>query len=149
MGLLPDMSNCGLRMRRECRGRFPNHRLQRKPLVNDPSMHHATCVTHVPWCMSGSLTRDGREIVPGIPGACTTRNTTYLTGGPLHANCSNILRHPGLSPGPELTTYERLVKNGSFYMVNIVVADVLATQGALASATPILTKGPELTTGDW
>ena len=22
-------------------------------------MHHSTCVTHVPWCMSGSLTRSG------------------------------------------------------------------------------------------
>ena len=26
------------------------------PLVSDPDMHHGTCVTHVPWCMSGSLT---------------------------------------------------------------------------------------------
>ena len=24
--------------------------------VNDPDMHHGTCVTHVPWCMPGSLT---------------------------------------------------------------------------------------------
>ena len=24
--------------------------------VSDPDMHHDTCVTHVPWCMSGSLT---------------------------------------------------------------------------------------------
>ena len=23
---------------------------------SDPDMHHGTCVTHVPWCMSGSLT---------------------------------------------------------------------------------------------
>ena len=43
---------------------------QRKPLVSDPGMHHGTCVTHVPWCMSGSLTRSGGENVPGIPGAC-------------------------------------------------------------------------------
>ena len=41
-GLLPDTQNCGLRMRRECRERFPRHRLQRKPLVNDPGMHHGT-----------------------------------------------------------------------------------------------------------
>ena len=27
------------------------------PLVSDLGMHHDTCVTHVPWCMSGSLTR--------------------------------------------------------------------------------------------
>ena len=26
MGLLPDMQNCGLRMRRECRERFPRKR---------------------------------------------------------------------------------------------------------------------------
>ena len=25
------------------------------PRVSDPDMHHGTCVTHVPWCMSGSL----------------------------------------------------------------------------------------------
>ena len=36
MGLLPDTENCWLRMRRECRERFPRHRLQRKPLVSDP-----------------------------------------------------------------------------------------------------------------
>ena len=49
---------------------FPRRRFQRKPLVSDPGMHHGTCVTHVPWCMSGSLTRGDRENVPGIPGAC-------------------------------------------------------------------------------
>ena len=26
------------------------------PRVSDPDMHHGTCVTHLPWCMSGSLT---------------------------------------------------------------------------------------------
>ena len=46
MGLLPDTSNCGLRMRLGCRERFPRHRLQRKPLVSDLGMHHGT------WCMS-------------------------------------------------------------------------------------------------
>ena len=70
-------------MRRECWERFPHHRLQRKPLVRDPGMHHGTCVTHVSWCMLGSLNRghDGGENVPGIPGACTTCNFTYLTRG--------------------------------------------------------------------
>ena len=33
-------------------------------------MHHGTCVTHVPWCMSGSLTCGDRNNVPGIPGTC-------------------------------------------------------------------------------
>ena len=67
MGLLPDTENCGLLMHQECRERFPRHRLQWKALVSDPSMHHGTCVTHVPWCMSGSLNRGGGENVPGIP----------------------------------------------------------------------------------
>ena len=49
---------------------FPRRRFQRKPLVSDPGMHHGTCVTHVPWCMSGSLTRGDGENGPGFPGAC-------------------------------------------------------------------------------
>ena len=28
------------------------------PRASDPGMHHGTCVTHVPWCMPGSLTND-------------------------------------------------------------------------------------------
>ena len=39
-------------------------------------------VTHVPWCMSGSLTCGGGENVPGIRGACATRNFMYLQRGP-------------------------------------------------------------------
>ena len=38
---------------------FLRLRLQRKLLASEPDMHHGTCVTHVPWCMSGSLTRGG------------------------------------------------------------------------------------------
>ena len=64
-------------------GTFSRNRLQRKRLVNDPGMHHGTCVTQVPWCMSGSLTRGFGENVPGIPGACATRNFTYLARGTL------------------------------------------------------------------
>ena len=90
MGLLPDTLNCGLSMRRECRERFSRHRFQRKPLVSDPSMHRGTCVTHVPWRMLGLLTRGGGENVPGIPGACTTRNFTYLARGPLMTWISNV-----------------------------------------------------------
>ena len=68
-------------MRRECRKRFPRHRFQRKPLVSDAGMHDGTCVTHVLWCMSGSLSRAGGKTVPDIPNACSTRNFTYLTRG--------------------------------------------------------------------
>ena len=49
---------------------FPRRRFQMKPLVSDPGMHPGTCVTHVPWCTSGSLTCGDGENVPGIPGAC-------------------------------------------------------------------------------
>ena len=82
MGLLTDMLNCGLCMRGECREHFPRRRLQMKPLISGPEMHHGTCVTHVPWCMSGSLTRGGGENVPGIAGACATLTFTYLVRGP-------------------------------------------------------------------
>ena len=37
--------------------------------------------THVPWCMSGLLTRGGGENVPGIPGACATHTFSYLARG--------------------------------------------------------------------
>ena len=50
----------------------PRRRIQRKLLVSDPGMHHGTCVTHVPWCTSGSLTHGGGENVPGILGACAS-----------------------------------------------------------------------------
>ena len=49
---------------------FPRRRFQRETLVSDPGMHHGTCVTHVPWCMSGLLTCGDGENVPGIPGVC-------------------------------------------------------------------------------
>ena len=78
MGLLSDIYDFGSRMR--C---FPRHRLQRKLLVSDLGMHHGTCVTHVPWCMSGSLTRGGGENIPSISGTCATGNYMYLVRGPL------------------------------------------------------------------
>ena len=72
-----------------CAGKAGNvshrHRIQRKPLVNDPGMHHGKCVTHVPWCMSRSLTRGGGESVPDIPGACATHHFTHLIRGPLRS----------------------------------------------------------------
>ena len=69
-------------MCRECRERFPRHRLQMKPLGSDPGMYHGTCVTHVSWCMPGLLPDGGGENVPGIPGACAARTFTYLTRDP-------------------------------------------------------------------
>ena len=62
------------------------------PRVSDSDMHHGTWVTHVPWCMPGSPTSGfllsrWRENVPGISGACTTHNFTYLVRGP----CARII----------------------------------------------------------
>ena len=45
----------------------PRRRLQRKPPVSDFSMHHGTCVTHVPWCMSRSLTAVAGKTFPAFP----------------------------------------------------------------------------------
>ena len=54
-------------MRRECQERFVRHRLQKKPLVSAPGMHHGTYMTHVPLCMSRSLTSGGGETFPAFP----------------------------------------------------------------------------------
>ena len=54
-------------MCRECLERFSHHRLQRKPLVSNTGMLHGTCITHVPWCTLGSLTRGGEKTFPEFP----------------------------------------------------------------------------------
>ena len=71
---------------------FPPLPHQRKPQVSDLGMHHGTCVTHVPWCMSGSLTHGGGENVPRIPRACATRNLTFLAKGlmPIIQYCATL-----------------------------------------------------------
>ena len=66
----------------------PRRRFQRKPQVSDPGMHHGTCVTHVPWCMSGSLTCGDGESVPSIPGACALAILRIWQDA--HRKCSNI-----------------------------------------------------------
>ena len=76
--------------RRLCRERFPRHRHQMKLLFSDPGMHHGTCVTHVPWCISGSLTSGGAENIPGIPGACATHNFTYLSWQEAHWSLTKL-----------------------------------------------------------
>ena len=72
MGLLPDTQNCGLCMRREYRERFTTSQRSR----------HASQHVRDARAVSGSLTRYGGENVPGIPGACATRNFVYLVRGP-------------------------------------------------------------------
>ena len=41
-------------MHQECRERFSRHRLQWKPLVSDPGMHHGTCVWIMAWHRIGA-----------------------------------------------------------------------------------------------
>ena len=96
-------------MRRRWRERFPHHRIPRKPLVSDPVMHRGTCVAHVLWCMSGAATRGGGKNVPGIPGACATRNFTYLARGPWFNRIGsrfNMLRDNKARIQPIIWTYE-------------------------------------------
>ena len=58
--------NCGLRMRRECRERFPRHQSQRKPLVNDPVIHHGTWRTCRDECLDRLLEVTGKTF-PAFP----------------------------------------------------------------------------------
>ena len=48
-------------------GTFPRYPFQRKSLVIYPGVHHGTCTTHVPWCMSGSITLGGGKTFPAFP----------------------------------------------------------------------------------
>ena len=91
-------------MRRECREGFPHHWLQRIQLVSDPGMHHGTCVTHVLWCMSESLTRGGGEKVPGIIGACATRTFVYLVKRSML--CASCHSEPGSLFNIKMSSYQ-------------------------------------------
>ena len=42
--------------REPCKGYFLLVLLLAIVIVSHPDMHHGTCVTHVPWCIPGSLT---------------------------------------------------------------------------------------------
>ena len=86
------------------------------PRVSDPDMHHGTCVTHVPWCIPGSLTSGFLccpcgENVFSIPGACTTLNFMYLVRGSLYKwsgdNCYDCKSKliPSSSPRDFITLY--------------------------------------------
>ena len=71
--------------------------------VRDPDMHRGTCMTHVPWCLPGSLTSGflwsrWRGKVPGIPGAFVTRNFTYMLRGPWKGPSKS-----SLGPGKKFT----------------------------------------------
>ena len=78
-------------------GTFPPcRRFHRKPLVSDPGMHHGTCVTHVPWCMSGSLTCGDRGKCSRHSRRMRTRNFAYLARGPCSDREDIFVLHDGI-----------------------------------------------------
>ena len=88
MGLLPDMQFCGLRLRRECRERFPHHPLQRKPLVSYPSMHHGHVGIANPrwWGKRSRYSRCMRN-----PQICGKRPIAQIVMHWVHIFCPNRL----------------------------------------------------------
>ena len=78
---------------------FPPPISKETGIVSDPGMHHGTCVTHVPWCMWGWLTRGGGE---NVPGACATRNFPYFARGQSGHATENPREMFSRNPEPDL-----------------------------------------------
>ena len=53
-GMLWVWASCQIRISARCAWGMPGT-FSPPPWVSDPDMNHGTCVTHVPWCMLGSL----------------------------------------------------------------------------------------------
>ena len=86
---------------------FPRRQFQRKLLVSDPGMHHGTCVTHVPWWMSRSLTSDGGENDPGIPGACAPAILRIWQEAHVDGLCHHV---DGAYPGTQVASNHRQLR---------------------------------------
>ena len=127
---------CGLHMHRECRERFSRCRIKRKPLVSDPGMHHGTCVTHVPWCMTGSLTHSGGKNVPGVSGACATRNFTYLVRGPWQWKQNIPMQSPFVSFTMTVLHHIYTRVSGSGFRIPICQLTCVFLSGPPVSPTP-------------
>ena len=146
-GPLPYTYNCGLRMRWECSKRFPRHRDQMKPLVSDPRMHHGTCDTHVPWCMSQSLTRSGSENVLVFPAQAQSTNLRIWQEAP--GKISSIVGWQWLSPTSFLSILKRLLVLFSFHHWHLFHLVTFADQPKIQTYMSIkdilnLRKPPEL-----
>ena len=112
-------------MHRECRVRFPHHWLQRKPLVNDPGVHHGTYVTCGQRLISESLTRGGGENVPGIPNACETRNITYLARGPSQGDADVSIKLQGFILKPLLWRFDTIgISSNTVFVMRSYLPDV-------------------------
>ena len=81
----------------------PHRRFRMKPLVSDPGMHHGTCVTHVPWCMSGSLTCGGGE---NVPGACAPA-ILRIWQEAHEMKCQRVLSKNGLFQNDDYDVHKR------------------------------------------
>ena len=84
MGLLSDTQNYELRMRWECRARSSRHRGLAIPTFITARASRTCRDACRDRYLAVSFEVGGGENVPGIPGACATRNFTYLVRGPLH-----------------------------------------------------------------
>ena len=56
MGMLSSWASCQVRKIAGAHAPGMLGTFSPPPQVSDPDMHYGTCVTHVPWCMPGSLT---------------------------------------------------------------------------------------------
>ena len=65
------------------------------PQISDPDMHHGTYVKHIrDRLLAVFFEVDGGENVPGILGACSIRNFTYLVSALLPHNISISVMSP-------------------------------------------------------
>ena len=55
-GVMSPWASCQIRIIAGCACAEMPGTFSPSPRVSDPDMHHDTCVTHMPWCMPGSLT---------------------------------------------------------------------------------------------
>ena len=113
--------------------------------VSDPDMHHGTCVTHVPWCMPDALKSAVGENVPGIPGACATRNFTYLVRGPWNAaqftvQCRKYIQVE-ITMGKHCTPFTEIVRKHTI-MFDFVIT--INNDGLSIMKTPTLEMTPQI-----
>ena len=93
MGLLPNTSNCGC----ACVGNTGDV----FPATAGKQSRHARAVMHAGIANSRfPLNSAAGENVPGIPGACTTRNFTYLVRGPLRGDSTREWQMPSPNKRP-------------------------------------------------
>ena len=86
MGLLPGTLKWVLRMRRECRERFPRHCWLAIPICITTRASRTCRDALRDRYLTISFEVGGGENVPGIPGACAAPNFAYLVRGPCRSS---------------------------------------------------------------